>query len=43
MEACRGVSNRWNGIWNNGGMEYGMDGECTQQLNHLTDALLSLD
>lgn len=26
------------------GMDYGMDGECTQnmQLNHVTDALLSL-
>ena len=41
----------WNGIWNgmvewnmewNGGMEYGMDSECyTEQINHVTDALLS--
>ena len=27
--------------WNSG-MEYGTDGEYAQQLNHLTDALLSL-
>ena len=27
----------------NGGMEYGMDGECyTEQLNHVAGALLSL-
>ena len=39
----------WNRIWNGrveenmewkGGMEYGMDGECT--LNHVTETLLSL-
>ena len=34
-----GYGLEWNMEWN-GGMEYGMDGECT--VNHVNDALLSL-